>query len=847
MVKKQQNGPVRGWAASSCCWLLLLILVVETRAFLHPLRLQRTLQVKPAATADPKVPLLHQNGHNYRVFFRPESDAWDHDPSKSKTTRASKKMSQAWNRFTRQKRKEKEIPIKRRSRGTATTTNANVVEKPFQLKTEARVETHTKTNGVLESDNNDNNEEEQASNKGPVCRIVTLSDGKIPTSESNLPAHLYEEPQVLRKLDSIFHAMSHEEIRRLEYMQTKNYATTSKPEATESPALQQEQESHESEERNLISVVRNSLEDAGFQRLTRRDLDLCDALNAGYLLRLSIVPDVSELDAGITQEVYPEFYDDKGQIKSTEELLFEGKVLVYWRGYSQEISRGRLLLPKLDYLQASLVQRAAAWLKRSLGSVESRISRQLDDTARKVTAARIHASRAVADCVPNQPIYRALRSSLRATTQLASSKLMDEETVASNRLNGDSFFKFSRYGGSKIRFVGSPNPTDSLEPFVICDDQDECGVSNLVNGNSKKIINGNHVERKNGVQDDTLGTGTVDDDMYECLNHSGLRCSYDTRMEAEGKQLPPMQLLERVTMSNLVDPFSSVGRQNFIKSLFAKSDLVEPTYEEVVVIWRQKEDEDERLARPVWTPPRIVYELADMFDYEGLPDPESSKPKRKTPLQIRTFDQVPMANLPAVMPKTKLVFRPADAFVFDFISVLTLTATFGSLKFTSPKLDVIALLTISLWTIRLMIRYSNKLARYDLLVKKFLTSKISHRNAGALKYLLAEAGGQRAARAALVHSWLTEQDNSKALDRNAVLQQGMMEVNDLVKGKQVQVDISAALNDLEDIELISFKDGDKLEVARDKVSISKRIRRAWNAVLDGEITMAKLVGRRDHD
>lgn len=780
---------LNGW-----CWLLLGLSSCSTASgFLQPLK-NLGLTRK---WGHEKVPLLQKNGANYRVFFRPEFGVSDSNNQRTEQQAKSVDLNKL---LFRRKRKEKNLKPKKRSNSlTATVTS----DKPFQLK--SSVSENTPTNGSSNGETGTDTESTISPDNlsgdtgGPVCRIVTLSDGQIPTGSDNLPKELMEEPRVLEKLDSIFHAISHEETRRLEFCNPKIQSTDV-----------------ETEEKELASVVRTSLEDAGFQLLTRRDLDLCDALNAGYLLRLSIVPDVSELDDGITKEIYPEYFDEDGNLKSTKEMLFDGKVLVFWRGYSEEVSRGRLLLPKLDYLQASIVQRAAAWARRKLGTAERNVATQLSDTARKVTAARLKASRAVADCFgPDKPISRALRTALRATPT-------SDNDVVLNGSNRESFFKLSRYGGSKIRFIGSPDPMDSLEPFVICEDDELCEL----NRESGSLI-------------------SVDDDMYNCLNHDGLRCPYDIAMAAEGKQLPPMQLLERVTVSNLVNPFSSGGRQSLINSFFAKSKLVEPTYEEVVVVWRQKESEDEKLSKPVWTPPKLIYELADMFDYEGLPALDPPKERAKPPLQIRTFDQVPMANLPAVMPKTKLVFRPADAFVFDFISIATLAATFGSLKFTSPKLDLIAVISLSLWIVRFAFRYSNKLARYDLLVKTFLTSKISHRNAGALKYLVGEAGGQRAARAALVHSWLTKQETHSFVDRETVLNQGMMEVNDMVNGKQVRVDIGAALNDLEDIGLVTIH-GDKVVVARDSGSVSRRIRHAWNDVLDSSSdSMAKLVGRRE--
>ena len=64
----------------------------------------------------------------------------------------------------------------------------------------------------------------------------------------------------------------------------------------------------------MLSVcLRMSLEDAGFPRLTQLvDLDLCDALNAGYyLLRLSIQSDVSDLDPLTASEMYPALVTSK--------------------------------------------------------------------------------------------------------------------------------------------------------------------------------------------------------------------------------------------------------------------------------------------------------------------------------------------------------------------------------------------------------------------------------------------------------------------------------------------------------------------------------------------------------
>lgn len=725
-------------------WFAVLHELRTSFGFLHPIRLRH---VKATIPRIRKIPLLSDNGDNYRVFFRPEANGMDGRRPSMETYPQSKEE----NSSIRKTRREREMPFPVKNRSWRA---------------------HDKTSRKKVPHGNQH--ERQKHNLQSVCRIVTLSDGKIPTSRCTPTENISDPSHLLRKL---FHSVSFDKMQGLRYMDDDKTAT---------------EVSTPREESKLVSVVRESLEDAGFQLLTRRDLDLCDALNTGYLFRLSIVPDLSELDYGIMKELYPEFYQQNWRYGNARDLLFDGKVLVFWRGYSQEVSQGRLLLPKLDYLQASTVQRGAAWVKRRLYSIEQRLAMLLSGGLRLVTAASIRGARTVADYAPNTPISRALRTSLRAV----------KGEIEPRR--SDPFFKLSRYGGSKIRFVGSPNSTDSLDPFLICEGKDECDIDVL-----------------------------HDDSMYNCINHQNFRCPYDSQMETSWRRLPPMQLLERVTMSDLVDPYKRDRRRGFLSTFFSKSELIEPTYKEVVVIWRNKGNS--RLRRPVWTPPRLVYELADMFEIEGLPDPAYPRmSQEKTPLQIRMFDDVPMANIPAVMPKTKLVFRPADAFVFDLISIVSLVLVISSQRFDNARLDFLALVSVSLWFARFVIRYSNKLARYDLLVKTFLTSKISRRDSDALAYLSDEAGAQRAARASLVHSWLLQQERS-TLSWSNVKIQGVMGVNDMVEGKQVQIDMPAALKDLEDLGLISCND-DEIRVVRDQLSIVERIRRSWNSLLEASST-----------
>jgi hypothetical protein len=382
----------------------------------------------------------------------------------------------------------------------------------------------------------------------PVCRIVTRADSKLPTSPSFLPSNFFQSPRLLSKFDAYYNAKAHRATQGLDYLYRVK-GSNSKRQALNGDETVDEDLDPQQEQR-LVGVLRNSLEDAGFELLNRRDIDLCDSLNVGYLLRLSIVPDVRELDESIAQEFYPESFHANGTAIDKEELLFDGRVLVYWRGYSEEVTQGRLLLPKLDYLQASIVQRSAAWVKRRLDKVENAVAQKLLEKGRKVKKKARKSVNRVADSLPLETIARALRSILA-----------DESDMEMAMVSTDSGrFKLGRYGGSKVRFVGSPDPTDALEPFTIC----EIPVESVADSSN-------------------FTSEAAEHDMRGEINHDGFTCEYDETMTTIKEQGEPtrMELLERVSINNVVDLFTKPGRRKVLQSIFEKSELVEPTYEEV--------------------------------------------------------------------------------------------------------------------------------------------------------------------------------------------------------------------------------------------------------------------------
>ena len=657
----------------------------------------------------------------------------------------------------------------------------------------------------------------------PVCRIVTRAGSAIKPSFVR-----QRRPFLLDKLDAYYHAQA----RKLIQEGLPGTSSNSKLTIEEQPILEiigkaQIDDSINESEPDL-SILRQSLEESGFNLVNKRDIDLCKSLNAGYLLRLSIREIVKDLEK-ISHDFYPERYSNNNSAHSIkteeiEELLFDGRALVFWRGYSQEVTSGQLLIPKIDYLQASVVQRGAARLKSKIDRLESKIVRSITLRIRLLRQYIQTALMTVREKRVQRWMER-IKSVKRKVNNQVNITGIDSMKGKEKNKSIRGIIKLDRYGGSKIRSRSS-DPTNPLDPFIICDN----------------YYDGNNIQPGGMIKNTTNYETSAD--LY---NNNAYICAYDERKRENGKGLSKMQFLDRVSISNLVDVFTTMGRRGLLQTLFAQSELVEPTYEEVVVIWRPLLKKKKRMMGP----PKIVSELADMLDIKGYEQPKKEEFKsKKEKLEIRLFQQVPMSNLQAVLPKTKLVFRPADAVLFDTISFATLAIVVGSIKFDSYKLDLLALVSITLWILRTVFRYSNKLARYDLLVKTFLTSKISQRDSGAFQYLVYEAGSQRAIRAALVHqcilSVFNERMNSQypkeSESETSSIEISLSELSreidnqvDLLLDTEtvVKLDVTKVIKDLKDLQLVSVSERDNLvTMVKDVDSSTETIKRLWAELLD---------------
>jgi hypothetical protein len=637
------------------------------------------------------------------------------------------------------------------------------------------------------------------------CRIVASADGKIPQLMSDTVNANGMAMAMADKIDSIYSAIHNKQLKNIESF-----------------------EDYRQHNISSIQMIKDSLSSSGFQLLSKRDMDLCKALNEGYILRLSIAPDLKDLDPNLYHEFYGNESNTNVDQTRSNDLLFNGKILVFRRGYGQEVTSGRLILPKLDYLQSSIVQRSAYNLVKEIEKIERNITQSL--------VAKYHdfqsAVQSTLDSWKIQMNSRLGDDRVKMQLEKGVYMIQNATKATGNSLNGTLKgdrkainIKLKRYvgGEGRVRFVdSSTDEMDALSPFLVC----EMDTDN----------------QKDQEHD-------IEKDLQRGINAGVLACKYDmamTSLQRDSNGLAddftwndystakrPTHLLNRISIANLVNFFSKGGRRRLIKSLFAVSELVEPTYEEVVLVWRPLPKMPK--VKKVILPPKFVYDIFEIFELEHkLPQPPEPEPIPDPPaLEIRAFGQVPMANLFAVLPKTKLIFRPADALIFDLVNVFSFLAVVASQKFDSPKLDFIALVSVCVWFLRTFFRYSNKIARYDLLVNKFLTKSISHRNTGAFRYIVSESATQRARRATLMHDWLAEETlKGRSLQRDDIVDIGPREVMKRLNTENpICIDVNSALDDLVALDLIEFDDVGNLMKVKTGSDADKALLTIWKDIL----------------
>lgn len=494
---------------------------------------------------------------------------------------------------------------------------------------------------IIDRDVEAPNRETYDNNNNNKCKVVANGDGKLPSIQHLSP----DSPSIISFTQDDENSTTEKIVENIKYLTQKINAIYGaeelqrrrKPTTLSSSSKLVDKREESDTTRADFSTIKNSLEDAGFELLNQSDLDLCDALNSGYLLRLSIGPDTKFLDF-LGDDFFPSLYpppsnpvekNEKNsllniasskmiaKIKSRKKkdyllsgkngispLLFDGKVLIFRRGYSSQTSRERFILPKIDYLQTSIVQSATYFFSKFVTDLE------LGTFLKEAT----------------QKIISIIPSNLIKLMFLEDDDIWSEgmNMIDTKKSDEKKSIDLSRYGGG----AKSSSPEDVIKPFLVCETDD--GFVNITS-------------------------------LQTSMNSSSSSSSSSYYY----------RLLERVSVRDIIDGLSNRGRVlQLLQRLFSETTLVEPTYEEVVVIWRpisnknhmkkdnekkilftEVEEEEESISQPeerkkAWFLPSFVGGKLNKSDQiQSNLQSQKKENEKIQPVEIRMYKGVPMVSL----------------------------------------------------------------------------------------------------------------------------------------------------------------------------------------------------------
>lgn len=296
-------------------------------------------------------------------------------------------------------------------------------------------------------------------------------------------------------------------------------------------------------------TLRSNLKAAGYRPLSERDVSLAAALKPAYLLRLSLAPSLSRLDATVLGNASAALVDRASGRVLADPIpdVYGGRLCVFFRGHDVECNRGRFLIEKLAYLQGSLLQKvtlapALAASAQMDGISES--ERRMERFSRRVsTGLRVWLRALVRKLVPTGGA-RIRRWLVRKLTN------------APHSLLSKPLYRYAGLVKSETR----PGESD-LSRFVLLPEDDHL------------------------TSDGSTPTAAP---------------SGDASVAA------PRPFVERVTIADVLAgpsgrrlprPLAAVRRlTGLIDALISPCELVEPTFAELIVVWRPQPSREQRRA-----------------------------------------------------------------------------------------------------------------------------------------------------------------------------------------------------------------------------------------------------------
>ncbi|BDA43110.1 hypothetical protein COCOBI_04-1210 [Coccomyxa sp. Obi] len=313
--------------------------------------------------------------------------------------------------------------------------------------------------------------------------------------------------------------------------------------------------------------------------------------------------------------------------------------------------------------------------------------------------------------------------------------------------------------------------------------------------------------------------------LFLTLSNWGLLPSVDVlpieRFNAVWRPKEPERLqpvyVERVTIREAL-------RGDLLGNLFGTIQLVEPTFGELMVLYRRKPERN-----------RIAELKAQILGGSNAP-----RLRRRAPITLRMLRDIPVPSWKLVFPDKLLQFRPLDGLRADLLTVAGLAAFIAQAKYDSFILEVITTVSAVTLAVRVILGYNRMAQRYEKLENKVLAESTVAGQDASVQYLAACAALQQWEQSALAYLLLLTAPGPLSAERLSAAVESLLEDNFSVR---VRFDAAEALAELERLQLLDRAgerayDGDDgtdgaafMAVAPEKAL--QQLRAHWDAFLDG--------------
>ncbi|KAL0053265.1 hypothetical protein WJX82_003487 [Trebouxia sp. C0006] len=264
----------------------------------------------------------------------------------------------------------------------------------------------------------------------------------------------------------------------------------------------------------------------------------------------------------------------------------------------------------------------------------------------------------------------------------------------------------------------------------------------------------------------------------------------------EPDRLDPVHV-ERVSIRDALGGLSGLKRGG-LSSLWSKVELIEPTFQDLLVMYRQTQPSASKLVK---LRQRIIG-----------PNEQESTPKyqQRNSINMRIYRDVPVPSWKIVFPNKLLQFRPLDGLRSDLVSIAGLLSYLAQLKYDSVILELITTGAVIAFVFRAFLGYKRLNERYERTANDMLAKSTIAGQEGVITYLANAAALQQFEQTALAYVLMSEAGRSMGAPGLAAAAESLLEGKFEVR---VRFNAEEAIDELLRLNLISNtkRDGDGVQ------------------------------------